>query len=699
MKNTLCTILLFLLALSAQAQKPNAIEATKASEILSNKSLRNQLRKESTVLGIPFRSIGPSIMGGRVVEIKVNPENSADFFVAYASGGLWRTQNMGTTFTPLFDHEIAITIGAFDVNWESGEIWIGTGEVNSSRSSYAGVGMFHSSNWGETWQHQGLEDSQHIGRVIIDKSNPSRVWVASLGRLYSKGGGGLFTTNDMGKTWETSLSLEDAGIVDLVYSQDKNILIASSWERTRKAWDFSEGGSQSGVYISRDKGNSWTCISSEISGFEKGENTGRIGLALHDSDEEFVLYACVDNQNPSRKEAKEAKELEAKDFKEMSLAEFQQIEPEEWVKFFDKSGLSDKYDSGIVKDQILNGKLKISDLHFYFHDANANLFDAPIKGLEIYKLKENDTRWQQVYEGELEDVVYTYGYYFGTIAVSPQNSENLYVAGVPIIQSLDGGKTWRGRNAPNMHVDHHKIWINPENDQHLIIGNDGGINISFDGGENYIKCNSPAVGQFYSVAIDQSEPYNVYGGLQDNGVWKGSSQHVETSEWHQTGKNGFEFVLGGDGMRVQIDSRDNATVFTGYQFGHYYRMSPGTNNLYIHPMHELGEEHLRWNWQTPFLISRHQEDIVYMGSNKFHRSLDQGENWDCMSSDLTNGAKSGDVPFGTLSVIDESPLNFGWIAVGSDDGLIHISKDGGQTWINRSHGYPKGIWITKIMVC
>ncbi|MGB1033097.1 MAG: WD40/YVTN/BNR-like repeat-containing protein, partial [Flavobacteriales bacterium] len=181
-----------------------------------------------------------------------------------------------------------------------------------------------------------------------------------------------------------------------------------------------------------------------------------------------------------------------------------------------------------------------------------------------------------------------------------------------------------------------------------------------------------------------------------NGVWKGSSQHVESSAWHQSGDYGFKFILGGDGMRVQIDSRDNATVYTGYQFGHYYRMAPSQEDLYIHPKHELGEEHLRWNWQTPFLISRHQEDVLYMGSNKFHRSLNKGEDWKSMSVDLTKGAKTGDVPFGTLSVIDESPLNFGWIAVGSDDGLIHVSKDGGQTWSKRSSGYPTNMWITKI---
>ncbi|MEO0405279.1 MAG: glycosyl hydrolase, partial [Bacteroidota bacterium] len=245
-------------------------------------------------------------------------------------------------------------------------------------------------------------------------------------------------------------------------------------------------------------------------------------------------------------------------------------------------------------------------------------------------------------------------------------------------------------------MDHHKIWINPKNSNHLILGNDGGVNISYDGGENYIKCNQPAVGQFYTVAVDDATPYNVYGGLQDNGVWKASSQHVEDPSWQQTGQNGFQMILGGDGMKVQIDSRDNETVYTGYQFGHYYRFAPGKDGLYIHPKHELGEEHLRWNWQTPFVISRHQEDVVYMGSNHFHRSLDQGETWQKLGSDLTHGAKTGDVPYGTLTCIEESPNHFGWIAVGSDDGYIHISKDGGQNWTRISDNLPQHLWVSRL---
>jgi hypothetical protein len=231
---------------------------------------------------------------------------------------------------------------------------------------------------------------------------------------------------------------------------------------------------------------------------------------------------------------------------------------------------------------------------------------------------------------------------------------------------------------------------------HLINGNDGGINISFDGGEHWVKCNSPAVGQFYTVAVDNEKNYNVYGGLQDNGVWKGPNYYTYSTSWQEEGKYPYQRLMGGDGMQIQIDNRDN-TVYTGYQFGHYYRINSKGERLYIHPMQDLKEPNLRWNWQTPILLSSHNQDILYMGSNKLHRSMNQGEDFEEISGDLTQGVKRGNVSYGTISTISESPLKFGYIFAGTDDGLVNFTKDGGESWSKISDKLPPNFWVRKVV--
>ncbi|NJN34609.1 MAG: glycosyl hydrolase, partial [Saprospiraceae bacterium] len=216
----------------------------------------------------------------------------------------------------------------------------------------------------------------------------------------------------------------------------------------------------------------------------------------------------------------------------------------------------------------------------------------------------------------------------------------------------------------------------------MVNGNDGGINITYDDGKTWFKCNSPSVGQFYHVNVDMAEPYNVYGGLQDNGVWYGSSQAKMNNDWLDSGENPFKSIWGGDGMQTMIDSRDNTTVYTGSQFGFYVRTKLGSKSRpkFITPKHDLGEKPLRFNWQTPILLSTHNQDVLYFGANRLYRSFNKGDNWEVISDDLTRGRKEGNVPFGTLTTIHESPLKFGVIYVGSDDGLMHVTKDGGNSW-------------------
>lgn len=238
----------------------------------------------------------------------------------------------------------------------------------------------------------------------------------------------------------------------------------------------------------------------------------------------------------------------------------------------------------------------------------------------------------------------------------------------------------------------------------MINGNDGGINISYDDGDNWYKANSPAVGQYYAIAVDDAKPYNVYGGLQDNGTWYGPSNNKESSDWHDGGNYAFKSINGGDGMQVQVDTRDNSTVYTGSQFGAYARIDKSKpsfqGRVSVRPSHELGEKPLRFNWQSPILLSKHNQDVFYFGSNRFHRSFNKGENSANLSADLTGGKKEGNVPFGTLVTMSESPLRFGLIYTGSDDGFIHVTKDGGYTWTAVHTKLPKnvqGLYVSRVI--
>ena len=662
--------------------------------------LKQEAIKQSTVHGVTFKSIGPSVMSGRVVDIAVNPDDPTHFYVAYASGGLWETKNNGTTFSPLFDHEATITIGDIAVTWGStNTIWVGTGENNSSRSSYAGTGVYKSTDNGVSWEHLGLGETHHIGRIIIHPTRPNTVWVASLGHLYSSGSqSGIFKTTDGGKNWNHVLkTTNNTGAIDLVINDNKHsTLYVALWQRERKAWNFSEAGKGTGIYKSIDGGFTWEWKTDEDSKFPQGENVGRIGLAISSNRFGETLYALVDNQNRRPKEDIEKDDKLKEKFKTMSDEDFLKLDDKKINAYLKKYGFDKKYNAEVVKTMVKNKEITPAALVEYTEDANAALFDTPVIGPEVYKLKTSG-KWDKTHEDYLDDLYFSYGYYFGQIVIDQSNNDRIYIAGVPLLTSDDGGNSFKSINGDNQHADHHAIWVSPYQTGHIINGNDGGINISYDNGESWIKCNSPAVGQFYTVNVDMDEPYNVYGGLQDNGVWKGPSDYKASDAWHQSGKYPYEMLMGGDGMQVEIDTRTNELVYTGYQFGHYYRINTATDDFYyIHPKHELGESPLRFNWQTPIHLSKHNQDIFYMGSNKFHRSMNKAEKLETLSDDLTNGGKEGDVSYGTLSSIHESPIRFGLIYVGSDDGLVHVSKDVGYSWENISAGLPKDLWVSRV---
>jgi len=294
---------------------------------------------------------------------------------------------------------------------------------------------------------------------------------------------------------------------------------------------------------------------------------------------------------------------------------------------------------------------------------------------------------------------YSYGYYFGKIHVDPQNKNQIYVYGVPILSSKDGGKTFKSIDAANMHGDFHAMWVDSHKSGHLIVGNDGGVNTTYDNGAHWTKNNMPAVGQFYSVNVDNETPFNVYGGLQDNGVWKGPSNYKASVSWQGSGKYPYKRIMGGDGMQVEVDTRNHAElVYTGFQFGNYYRVNTKTSkNKHIQPKRKLGDAPLRFNWQTPIKLSSHNQDILYLGSNKLFRSLKNGDNFVAISGDLTQGGKKGNVAYGTLTTISESPFQFGLIYTGSDDGLVYVSRDGGGHWTKISDSFPQNMWVSRVI--
>ena len=692
--------ILLLSSLFLQAQQP---PATDASERLQMIEKRNKAEVNGAEFSdIEFRSIGPTVMSGRITDLAVDKQDPTHFFAAYASGGLMYTENNGNSFSPIFDNEAVMTIGDVAVNWQDSIIWIGTGEVNSSRSSYAGVGMYVSEDWGKTWKHKGLPESHHTARIVLHPTDKNTLWVAMLGHLYSPNEErGVFKTTDGGNTWTKTLFVDNnTGAIDLLIDENNpNLLFASTWTRERRAWNFVESGEGSGIYKSEDGGANWTKLSTKGSGFPTGEGVGRIGLSRYSDANKNVMYAILDNYNrrPKDKDAKKSDVLAKDDLRAMSKDRFLKLPKERVSKYLDEYGFGDKYNVDYVFDKIRSEKLVPLDLVTYTEDANSLLFDTPVIGAEIYRSEDDGKTWKKTHDDYLDAVYNSYGYYFGQIRVSPLDSDRIYFMGVPVVTSKDGGKTFENINEENVHVDHHALWLSDKRDGHIILGNDGGVHVSYDHGENWFKCNTPAVGQFYAVAVDHAEPYNVYGGLQDNGVWYGPHNHKISSRWKNTGHHDYKELLGGDGMQVAVDTRDNNTVYTGFQFGWYYRINKTTGKRkLIKPQHKLGERPLRFNWQTPIHLSVHNQDILYLGANKLYRSFNQGDDWSAISEDLTMGGKKGDVAFGTITSIDESPFQFGKLYIGTDDGLIYRSDDGGNKWNKITDGLPTDMWVTRV---
>jgi photosystem II stability/assembly factor-like uncharacterized protein len=449
----------------------------------------------------------------------------------------------------------------------------------------------------------------------------------------------------------------------------------------------------SAIYRSEDGGDTWT-LSGE--GFPKGKFVGRIGLDVCWT-KPNVIYAVLDNQEEVKTEKETPKATDGKlkltDLKEMTAENFLKLDDKKLDELLKESRFPAKYTAQVVKKEVRAGKYKPQALAEYFGtDANSDLFNTKIKGAEVYRSEDAGKTWKRTHTADIDGVYFTYGYYFGELRVSPTNTEDVYIYGVPMLKSEDGGKNWVEIDSlGTMHSDHHALWINPTDAKHILMGNDGGLYQSYDKGDTWLHYNNVPAGQFYTVNVDMETPYNVYGGLQDNGVLRGSSRSVPNRSKH------WDAIFGGDGMYVAPDPRNSKLVYTGYQFGNYSKLDLDRGrNTRITPSQEIGEAPNRWNWRTPLILSKHNPDIVYMASQRVYRSLNKAESWESISGDLTKNKKQGNVPFSSIASLTESPIQFGLLYVGTDDGNAWVSKNGGGSWENIFNGLPANKWVSSV---
>jgi len=674
-----------------------------AASRLAGHARRLEMAKASPLLGLRFRSVGPEVQGGRIVDIEGIPRHPDALLVAFASGGLWRTDNRGGSWTPLFDRESSITIGDVAVADPEGHvIYVGSGENNSSRTSYAGTGVFKTADGGKTWVNVGLHDSHHIGRIVVDRANPEVVYAAALGHLYTENAErGVYKSSDGGRTWERVLFVDErTGAIDVVQHPSRpEVLYAATWERARTAANFLESGPGSGVWRSTDAGRTWARLAG---GLPSGATVGRIGLDVSPARPERV-YAVVDNQSlrPESEPLDEDTppgELTARRLRALSADGFARLDDATVARFLRENEFPKALKARSLKRDVKAGRITIADLVAYLQDANRDLFEREIVGPEVFRSDDGGTTWKKTHEGRLEKIYYSYGYYFGRVHVDPTDADRVYFGGVPMLGSADGGRTWRGLDERGVHVDHHSLFIDPRAPNRLALGNDGGLNLSFDHGETWAKVNNLPVGQFTTLALDNADPYNILGGLQDNGVMRGPATY-------NPGKSdplAWKAIYGGDGSAVVPDPKDPDVVYAAYQFGNASRLNLKSGEREkIRPRHELSatkkEKPLRYNWVAPILMSPHSRDVLYFGANRLYRSFDRGDSWTAISEDLTGNAEQGDVPFGTITSIAESPKRFGVLYAGTDEGKVWGSRDGGLTWSDLSPGLAPSRWVTRVI--
>jgi photosystem II stability/assembly factor-like uncharacterized protein len=562
--------------------------------------------------GLNLRHIGPAITSGRISDFAFHPDRKHEYLVATASGNLWKTDNNGITWSPIFDGEASYAIGVVELDPnDPNVVWVGTGENNAQRSVAYGDGVYKSVDGGKSWKNMGLKDSGHISQIWIDPSDPDTVLVAAQGPLWSSGGDrGLYKTTDGGQTWETILTVdENTGINEFVVDpRDSNNIVASSYQRRRHVWVLINGGPGSAVHKTTDGGNTWNKVST---GLPSKDHMGRIGLAGAPSKPDMI-YAIVEASDEER---------------------------------------------------------------------------------GIYRSTDFGDTWEK-----RSDHMTTSPQYYNELVIDPQDEDRLYSLDTFTHMSEDGGENWSQLGFEWRHVDDHALWIDPDFTSHLVIGGDGGIYESFDRGNTWRHVRNLSIAQFYRIQPDNDEPfYNVCGGTQDNNSLCAPSR---TTVVHGITNSDWTMILSGDGYKPQIDPENPDIIYTQYQYGGLARYDRRTQErVYIAPHPGSRENEYKWNWSTPLLISPHDNERLYYAAEKLFRSDDRGNTWEAISSDLTRGldrnqlevmgrvwgvdtiAKNDSTSmYGAAIGLSESPLAEGLIYVGTDDGVMNVTEDGGANW-------------------
>lgn len=568
--------------------------------------------------GLELRGLGPALTSGRIGDLAVDPENRARYYAAAASGGVWKTENAGASWTPVFDGQSSYSIGVVELDPRNPHtVWVGTGENNSQRSVSWGDGVYRSRDGGESWERLGLEESEHIGGLWIDPRDSDRVFVAAQGPLWRAGGDrGLYRTVDGGASWERVLAVDEWTGANEIWAdpRDPDTLYCSTWQRGRRVWTLLNGGPGSGVWKSTDGGDTWREVNK---GLPKVD-LGRIGLCVSPADPD-VLYAIV-----------EAAAGKSGVFRSVNRGET-------WEKRSGYATSSPQYYNELVAD--------------------------------------------------------------------PADVDRVYVLDTFLHVSEDGGRTFTRVPNDDRHVDDHALWIDPADTDYLLVGCDGGVYESFDRGAHWTyKANLP-ITQFYRVAVDDSEPfYHVYGGTQDNNTLGGpvrtlSPAGIANEDWFVT--------VGGDGFESQVDPTDPNIVYSQWQYGGLVRHDRRSGETVdIKPRAGVSGEALRWNWDAPLLISPHRPTRLYFAANVLFRSDDRGNSWTRISGELSRGLDRNTLPvmgrvwedgavakhhatsdYGNAVAFTESPLVEGLLYVGTDDGVVNVSEDGGATW-RRVESFP-----------
>ncbi|MFA6469607.1 MAG: glycosyl hydrolase [Bacteroidota bacterium] len=577
--------------------------------------------KSSTFGGLKFRSVGPALVGGRIIAFAVHPERRSLYYVGVASGGVWKTANGGTTWECVFENEGTYSIGSVALNpTNPHEVWVGTGELNSQRSVGYGDGIYKSEDGGRSWKKMGLEKSEHIAAIVFDPRNGKTVYVAAQGPLWKEGGDrGLYKSTDAGATWKNILKPSDqTGVSDIVLdSRDPDVLYAATYQRRRHFWSMIDGGPEGSIQKSTDGGATWKKLTS---GIPSGD-LGRIGLAISPIDPD-ILFAYIEAQG---------------------------------------------------------------------------------EGSGIYRSVDRGATWEK--RNSYIDVPM----YYGKIYCDPVDVKKIYATGTYMYYSDDAGKTLFRIGEKSVHVDYHALWVDPKDPQYMLLGTDGGLYESQDMNKTWRFINNMPTVQFYRVTVDNAEPfYNIYGGTQDNATIGGPSRTMS-----KYGIHNFDWfvTIGGDGFKSQIDPTNPNIVYSQYQYGGIARYDKKTGEvLWIPPIEEKGEPGLRWNWDSPLIISPHSPSRLYFGANKLFRSDDRGVSWIPVSGDLSRQKDRNTIPmmgklwsidainrhgntaaWGNLSQISESPQKEDLLYVGTDDGLIQTTEDGGKQWrkIDKISGIPE----------